>query len=130
MACIYKVVNDVGEVIYIGQTSGDIHTRAEWYCKELARGDARPIDRYFRTRPVKLDTVEECEQYELDRLEQIWIAYYAAQRPLLNILDNPYFYEFSDMVREYGYSDELSLFTGKCPDDLLCEYNSITCDVN
>lgn len=129
MACIYKVVNDIGEVIYIGQTSGDIHTRAEWYCKELARGDTRPIDRYFRERPITLDIVEECESYELDRLEQLYIRYYAAQRPLLNIDENPYFYEFDNMRREYGYCDEMSLFTGTCPDDLLCVYNSVVCDV-
>ena len=79
MSYIYKISNDINDLVYIGQTIGSIQTRF----KQHYYDSKRDIDNKFHNaikelgiEHFKIELLEECPNELLDEKERYWISYY------------------------------------------------------
>ena len=78
MGYIYKIWNDNNNKVYIGQTTVGVQTRWEQHLYN-ARNQPNAVYAAMRKYGVEtfhIETVEECENEELDNRERYWISYY------------------------------------------------------
>lgn len=74
---IYKIVNDINNKIYIGQTSRDIDIRFNEHCTEI-KGHSKlhhAIQKYGRNH-FQIEEIEQVPIDKLDEREKYWIKYY------------------------------------------------------
>lgn len=80
MGYIYKIVNDINDKIYIGQTTRTIQVRWKEHLKEsLNIRSNQPIYRAMRkygNEHFTIDKIEEVDNNQLNEREQYWINYY------------------------------------------------------
>ena len=80
MGYIYKIVNDINEKIYIGQTTRTIQERWKEHIKEsLGTRANHPIYRAMRkygNEHFQIHLIEEVDNNQLDEREEYWIKYY------------------------------------------------------
>lgn len=78
---IYKIVNDINNKIYIGQTVNTLKKRFSGHCcysKSDRSGNMyikRAIHKYGKEH-FKIELIEECSLEQLNEREKYWIAYY------------------------------------------------------
>lgn len=81
MGFIYKIVNDINNKIYVGQTINSIEERFKEHKNDSKRRktEQRPLYRAmnkYGTEHFHIELIEECENDKLQEREIYWIAYY------------------------------------------------------
>lgn len=79
---IYKIVNDLNDKVYVGQTIQSLTARFQKHCSlsdDLGRTMAikKAILKYGREH-FRIELIEECDVSELNEREQYWIEFYNA----------------------------------------------------
>lgn len=78
MAYIYKIINDINDKVYIGQTKGTIENRFKSHCYAVKH---RNFPLYLAMRKYGIEhfsiqEVEKCNEEDLNDREKFWIKYY------------------------------------------------------
>ena len=80
MAYIYKIVNDINNKVYIGQTKGSLESRFKGHCYAVFDNNKQfPLYlamRKYGAEHFSIKLVEECLEEELNEKEKYWIEYY------------------------------------------------------
>lgn len=79
MGLIYKIVNDVNNKVYIGQTASSLQIRYQQHLTEAKKNTQRKL--YIAMNEIGIDhfsiqRIENCSEDELDAREKYWIHYY------------------------------------------------------
>ena len=78
MGFIYKIINDVNNKVYIGQTERSLQDRWLAHCNDSKRQEQnRPLYHAFRKYGIEhfwIELVEQCDTQVLNEREQYWIA--------------------------------------------------------
>nr|DAU46811.1 MAG TPA: intron associated endonuclease [Caudoviricetes sp.] len=88
MAIIYKISNDVNNKIYIGQTTYSLEFRYKQHLRECEKKTHRKL--YIAMNEIgiehfKVETIENCNEQELDEREKYWIRYYNSYKEGYNM---------------------------------------------
>lgn len=78
MAYIYKIINDINNKVYIGQTKGTIENRFKSHCYAVKH---RNFSLYLAMKKYGVEhffiqEVEKCNEEDLNDREKFWIQYY------------------------------------------------------
>lgn len=81
MAYIYKIINDINDKVYIGQTRNSLKERFQYhlYASMKENNLHRPLYlamKKYGFNHFSIEQIEECSEEELDEREKYWIAYY------------------------------------------------------
>lgn len=81
MSYIYKISNDINNLVYIGQTTGSIQARFKQHLYDSKKhiNDTHKFYNAIRTIGAdhfKIEIIEECDNDKLDEQERYWINYY------------------------------------------------------
>lgn len=79
MGLIYKIVNDVNDKVYVGQTAHSLNTRYQQHISEAGKHTQRKL--YIAMNEIGVEhfsahEIEQCPEQDLDTREKYWIAYY------------------------------------------------------
>lgn len=79
MGLIYKIVNDVNDKVYIGQTTSSLQIRYQQHLTEARKNTQRKL--YIAMNEIgvnhfSIQEIEDCGEDELDAREKYWIHYY------------------------------------------------------
>ena len=77
MSYIYKISNDINDLVYIGQTTSSIYARfKQHYYDRNENNKFHNAIRELGIEHFKIELLEECSNEELDEREKYWISYY------------------------------------------------------
>ena len=81
MGYIYKIINDINEKVYIGQTKETLSSRFSKHCwdaqnKAEKHSHLHAAIRKYGAEHFSICQVEECPNENLDDREKFWISYY------------------------------------------------------
>ena len=79
MSYIYKITNDINNLVYIGQTIGSINARFKQHCYDSKWDTQNKFHRAMQEIGIEhfqVELIEECSEEELDKKERYWINYY------------------------------------------------------
>lgn len=77
MGYIYKIINNINQKVYIGQTTRNIDIRWKEHCRHFKQD--MPISKAIKKYGVEnftIEKIEVCEDNLLDKREQYWIKHY------------------------------------------------------
>lgn len=75
MAYIYKITNLLNNQIYIGLTTRTVDARWKEHCRHNSQLIDKAIEELGKEN-FSIETIEECDEDNLDAREQYWISYY------------------------------------------------------
>lgn len=75
MSFIYKITNLINNQVYIGLTTRTVESRWKEHCRRKSQEVDKAIAEYGKEN-FTIETIEECNEEDLDAREKYWIAYY------------------------------------------------------
>lgn len=79
MSYIYKISNDINDLVYIGQTTGSVQARFKQHYYDRNRDTENKFHCAIKELGIEhfsVEIIEECPNEELDNKEKYWINYY------------------------------------------------------
>ncbi len=79
MSYIYKISNDLNDLVYIGQTTGSVYARFKQHYYDRNRDKDNKFHSAIKELGIehfKVEIIEECSNEELDEKEKYWIQYF------------------------------------------------------
>lgn len=101
MSFIYKITNLINNKIYIGLTTRTVESRWKEHCRHNSQMIDKAIEEFGKEN-FSIETIEECEEENLDEREKYWITYYDS-------FNNGYNNTLGGRDNNYTMTDKVSL---------------------